>query len=415
MKILNRRGFITASGAAFLGFPFFRASENPYTISDSEPGTDAPAAPVDEYIDPWLEIDTRKLAWNVAQVRKRVENRPIMAVVKCNGYGHGLVGVAKAFARQDVTHFAVVKVQEAVDLRKNGIKGEILNFGPFTRQEAGLLVSNEITQSVFSSTVDWLAEAARERKTQARVHLKVDTGLGRVGVPYDQAAPFIDKTAAMPDIKITGVFTTLTEDIDHDALQIERLKKIHDEAKRKGINLGLRHAASSLAVSNFPPAFLDMVRPGNCLYGIEKLPNLDIQQALTLKTRVILVKELKPGQTLGYHQVYKIEKNAKIATIPLGYSDGYPIGALNHTDALVHGTRCPLVGYMSANHVFIDVTRCSREVELGDEVVLYGSQKGEHITIGEVAKWGESSVYKATIMMNPLMPRVFIELGSESK
>lgn len=397
MREVNRREFLTLTGAASFVLPFSKQSPK------TKISTDYP----EEVFDPWLEINTSNLAWNISQVRKRVENRPIMAVIKCNAYGHGLVGMAKSLAEQNIRHFAVVKVQEALSLRENGIKGTILNFGPFSRQEAEQIVRYNISQSVFSRAVDNLADAARKLNRQARVHIKIDTGLGRVGVPYYEALAFVEKVASMPDIAIEGIFTTLTEEEDFDNIQIERLLQICNGAKKKGISVGLRHAASSGAITYFPPSFLDMVRPGNCLYGLEPLPNLDLKPVMTLKTRVIYVKKLRPGDTVGYHRVYKVEKETLLATLPLGYSDGYPPQAVNKADVLIHGQRWPLVAYMSANHATVDITGIEG-IKIGDEVVVFGTQKGNEISIGEVAKWGDISVYKVVIYMNPLLPRKFI-------
>jgi alanine racemase len=396
-KGMNRRAFLAFAGVAPLGL-----------AAAGCVGKNGPSDNVrNDFFDPWLEINTKNLAWNVSQVRRRVENRPIMAVIKCNAYGHGLVGTAKALQEQAINKFAVVKVQEGIDLRENGIQGMILNFGPFSRPEAEHIVRHGISQSVFSHTVETLAEAARRLNIQARVHVKVDTGLGRVGVPYDQALSFIEKVASMPDLAIEGIFTTLTEEEDFDKVQVERLIRVCEDARKKGISVGLRHAASSLAVANYPGSFLDMVRPGNCLYGLEPLPHLDLKPSISLKTRIIYVKKMRPGQTVAYHQHYKIKRDTLMATLPLGYSDGYPSVAVDKADVLIKGRRWPMVAYMSANHVFVDITG-GRGIQIGDEVVLFGSQDKAEIIIGEVAEWGDSSVYKVPILMNPLLPRIYV-------
>jgi len=397
MQNLDRREFLMLAGVAPLGL----------ALPGSMHARPAVPGKPDEFFDPWLEVDVKNLAWNVAQVRKRVENRPIMAVVKCNGYGHGVVEAATAFAQQGIRDFAVVKVPEALAMRESGIKGTILNFGPFTKAEAEQVVRHDLSQSIFSETVDPLAAAARKLGKQAKVHIKVDTGLNRVGVRYDQALPFIEKVAAMPDIAIEGIFTTFTEDIEFDKVQLLRFKDVCAAAAKKGISLGMRHAASSAAVANFPDAFLDMVRPGNCLYGLESLPNLDHKSALSLKTRVIYIKKVHPGETVSYHRRLKVEKETLLATIPLGYSDGYPYRAVNKGDVLIGGKRWPLVAYMSANHVTVDIT-ASQGIKIGDEVVLFGGQGREQITFSEIAEKGDSSVYKVVIEMNPLLPRITV-------
>ena len=397
MKKVKRRAFLALAGTAPFGFAYGYQLQNALYSQDK----------MNEYFDPWLEINTNNLAWNVSQVRRRVENRPIIAVIKCNAYGHGLVGFAKALEKQNIKHFAVVKVQEALLLKEAGIKGMILNFGPFTRQESELIVRHGVSQSVFSETVELLAESARRLNRQAKVHLKIDTGLGRVGVPHDDALPFIERVATMPDIAVEGIFTTLTEDEEFDRIQIERFLKLCDEAKKKGISVGIKHAASSAAVAKYPDAFLDMVRPGNCLYGLEPLANLDLKPVMSLKTRVIYVKRMQPGETVSYHRRYNVEKEMLIATLPVGYSDGYPYRVVNQGDALIKGLRWPLIAYMSANHVTVDITG-SEGIEIGDEVVMFGTQEGNEISIGELAELGDSTVYKVPIGMNPLLPRIHV-------
>jgi len=359
------------------------------------------------FFDPWLEIDTNHIGWNVDQVRKKIGPTPIMAVIKCNAYGHGIVGVAKALQKKKIDRFAVAKVHEAVCLRENGIEGMILNFGGFSPDEAELLVKHDISQSVFSETVEVLGVAARKIRKKVKVHIKIDTGLGRVGVRHQEALKFIDKVAALTDLRIEGVFTTLTEEDDVDPVQIDNLVDIYDKAEKKGIRLGLKHAASSLAVVHNQPRLLDMVRSGNCLLGIESLPGLDLRPVMVLKTKVIFLKDMRPGESLGYHQRFKIVEPMRLATIPLGYSDGYPISALNKAQVLISGRRRPMIGYMSANHVFIDVTG-DQTVRIGDEVVLIGRQGKENISIGEIAKWAESTVYRVAVNMNSAIPRVFI-------
>ncbi len=391
---MDRREFLALAGAAPLGWalPPFPTRSHPATSEKTE------------FFNPWLELNLNNVTWNVAQVRKRVENRPIMAVVKCNGYGHGVVEISRAFAREGIRHFAVVKVPEAVAMRKAGIQGTILNFGPFTRAEAEQIVQHDLSQSVFSDTIDILAAAARKKNKRAKVHIKIDTGLNRVGVRYDEALPFIEKVAAMPDLFIEGIFTTFTEDPEFDRVQLQRFLEICDAASKKGISLGIRHAASTAAVSTFPEAFLDMVRPGNCLYGLEPLPNLDVRQVMSLKTRVIYVKKVHPGETISYHRRMKVTRETLLATLPIGYSDGYPYRAVNRGDVLIRGRRWPLVAYMSANHVTVDITG-AEDIEIGDEVVLIGRQGAEEITLSEVADQGDSSVYKVAMAMNPLLPR----------
>jgi alanine racemase len=399
MREINRRGFLTLAGTAPLALALPK-----HVLRGA---ITKPATSVGRF-DPWIEINLDNLAWNLSQVRRRVNNRPVMVVIKANAYGHGLVGVARFLETQNVRHFAVGKVQEAVSLRENGITSTILNFGPFSQEEAVEVVRLEVSQSVYTDAVDMLAEAARRLNKRAKVHIKVDTGLGRVGVPYHKATPFIERVGSMSETLIEGIFTTFTEDPEFDRVQLDRFLQVCDASAQKGISLGLRHAASSAAVATFPESFLDMVRPGDAIYGLEPLPNLDPRPVMSLKTRVIYVKTLRPGDSVSYHRRFTAERETLVATLPLGYSDGYPPQAVDQAEVLIQGRRWPLIAAVTANHSTVDVTGAER-VQIGDEVVLFGTQGGEELTISEVADWADSSVYKVAIGMNPTLPRVNIE------
>jgi len=359
-----------------------------------------------DLVDPWLEINTNNLRWNLGQVRQLVGETPVMAVVKCNAYGHGTAGVAQVLAEEGIEDFAVVKTAEALALRANGIKGRILNFGAFSAHEAHRLVEMGVTQSVFSDAVRQLDDAAIAAGRRATVQIKVDTGMSRVGIPYESAPAFVEKVNRLPNVEIDGVFTTLTEEPDFDPIQIERLERVCSEATRNGISIGVMHAVSSRGVTDRPSGYLDMVRPGNALYGFEQLPGMDLRPVMSMKTRVTQVKPLTPGDTIGYHRVRAVDKPMALATLPVGYADGYPPQVVDRIDVLIGGERRPVIAYMSANHTLVDVT--DSDVEEGDEVVLFGSQDGATVSLGELAEQAGSTVYRVATAMNPLLPRVFL-------
>ena len=214
--------------------------------------------------------------------------------------------------------------------------------------------------------------------------------------------------ASLPGIIIEGVFTTLAQEDDFDLLQITRLKKVCDAAEKMGISVGVRHAASTDAVVKYPTSYLDMVRPGNCFYGFETQSNMDLKPVMSLKTRVILVKTVVPGDTISYHRRLTVEKERRLAILPLGYADGYPFQAVNKAEVLIRGRRWPVIVYMSSNHTTVDITG-SEDIQIGDEVVVFGTQAQETISLQEVAAWAESSVYKVATGMSPFLPRIFLE------
>lgn len=351
-----------------------------------------PGLPTD-YFAPWIELDMQNLEWNVIETRKRVGRIPILAVVKCNAYGHGLVEISKALVKNGIRHFAVVKVWEALSLRKNNIRGMILNLGSFSPLEAADLVKHNISQSVFSGTVNILAKEARKQERRANVHIKIDTGLGRVGVPMEEAPDFFREVAAMPEINIEGVFTVLTG-INKIPGQLKHFNRICDAAEKEGIPLGFRHAAASGDVSHGPAdAYLDMVRPGNCLYGLSpaSFANMDLKPVLSLKSRVLRIKETTAGTT--------------VAHVTVGSCDGYPPNKSGKAEVLIKGRRYPLKGDISSHHITVDITG-SADIETGDEVVLLGKQGDREITNAELSERSGQSVYRTPVYLNPHIPRL---------
>ena len=366
-----------------------------------------PAGAPADYTDPWLEIDTAALAHNISQIRAKTGNVPLMGVVKANAYGHGAVAIAQELQQHGINRFAVAKVAAAIALRQSGFAGPILNLGPFSTQEARLLIQHNIEQSVYNETVDVLAAAARELGQPARVHIKIDTGLSRVGVPFGAALPFVVDVAARRELALAGLFTTLVEDAAFDPTQITRLQEVVAAVKAQGIDPGIVHAASSAAAIQGTAPLLDMVRVGNGFYGFEPQTLVDTKPILSLRARVITVKTLLPGDSIAYHRRGLIERETRVATLPVGYADGYPFNAVDHgAQVLIRGRRWPLIVYMSANHVTVDVTG-DPTIQVGDEAVLFGRQGAETISISELAGWAGSSEYKICTNLSPLLPRIF--------
>ena len=403
MKDVNRRAFLKRAGAASVGLAVWGNAS-----SEASPPTHASRG-----ADAWLEIDLNHIGWNLAQIRRRVNNRPVMAVIKANAYGHGLVEVGKALEKQQISYLAVGKVQEALRLREGGVTTPILNFGPFARDEAEALVRHDIAQSVFTDEVVYLAGAARALNRTAAVHVKVDTGLGRVGVPHDRALAFVATVASTPGISMAGIFTPFSEEEDFDRVQLDRFVQVCEGARQRGLDVGLRHAASSAGVISFPEAYLDMVRPGIAIYGQYpsvreyKARRIDLRPAMSLKTRVTYVKTLRPGDAVSYHRAFVAEQDTDVATISMGYSDGYPYQAAGKAEVIVQGRRWPAIALVTSNHMTLDVTGAS-SLEIGQEAVLFGKQGEVEISAEEVAAWAGTSVYKILIGMNPLLPKTYL-------
>jgi alanine racemase len=363
--------------------------------------------------DPWLEINKANLVWNFRQIQSRVGGKLVMAVIKANAYGHGLVGVARALEAAGAKHFLVGKLDEARELRAAGVRARILNFGPWSVTDAADIIRLDLSQNVFTDQVQELDAAGRRLGRRARVQIKVDTGLGRFGVPHDRAFEFIERVAALRSVSIEGVFTTFTEDPEFDRVQLSRLQGICARALERGFSIGLRHAASSAAICDFPEAYtdLDMVRPGIMLYGLypsaraEQERKLDLKPALSLKAGVAYVKTLRPGESVSYHRAFTASQLERVATLPVGYSDGYPRTLAGKGGVLIAGRRCPILAITSnAAIVRLGDTPAVR----GDEAVLIGTQAKETIAASKVANLTSASVYNVVIGMSGLLPLTYI-------
>jgi len=369
-------------------------------------------APTPPY-DPWIELNLKNMTWNLSQIRKTARVK-VMAVIKANAYGHGLVEVGKHLEKNGIDFLMVGKLQEALLLREKGVSASILNFGPFSSEDAEKIIKSNISQSVFDEKVRSLSKAGIELGKKAKVHIHVDTGMGRMGIQHREAWPFIQSTSSLKGIFIEGISTALTEDDEFDREQLNRFLELCREAEKRGMSLGLKHAASSDGVLDLPSSHLDMVRPGIALYGYypsektQKEDRLGLKPVLQLKGRVVTVKTLQPGDSVTYHRKYTAQKKEKIAIIPVGYSDGYPPNVIGKASVLIQEKRYPLIAAVTANHCIGLLGENSR-VSPGDEVVLLGYQGAEKITAEEIAGWAGMSSYKILIDLNPQLPRVVIK------
>lgn len=409
MRIFDRREILKMAG---LGIPAA-------SVSGIGTGMDSFCQEIGlkERSGPWLEIHLANISWNVEQLRKRVKGRPIMAVVKANAYGLGLPGVARFLQDEGIDYLAVAGACSAIGLREAGITKPVLNLGPYSEAESGELVKLGITQSVYTDRFAFLNKVALKQGTQAKVHVKIDTGLGRLGVPYYEALPFIRKINSAQGLKIEGIFTALTEEEGFDKEQLSRFLKVCETAKQEGIDIGLRHAASSAGILDFPEAHLDMVRPGITIYGhypseqARQERKIILKPALQVKAPVLYVKTLRPGDGVSYHRPFVAEEETRVATIGIGYSDGYPRTVVNKGDVLIKGKRFPLIASITSNHMTANL-QGDKDIEIGEEVVLIGNQGTAELSAEEVAEHAGISVYQLLIQMNPLLPRRYVHAGA---
>lgn len=359
--------------------------------------------------DPWIELNLENMSWNLDKIRK-ICRLPVMAVIKANAYGHGLVEAGRYLDKKGIDYLMVCKLQEARQLRNAGVECPIHNFGPFCPENSEELIENNISQSVFTKEIKILNNTAQKLGKKAKIHIHIDTGMGRMGIPYYNALPFITETYSLKNLHIEGISTTLTEDHEFDIVQLRHFLSLCKKAEKKGISLGLKHAASSDGLFSFPKAYLDMVRPGILIYGYypsektQKEDSLSLKPVLQLKSRVAAVKMLRPGDSISYHRAYIAKSREKIAVIPIGYSDGLPYNLSGKGFVLIRGERFPIVGSVTANHIEVKL-KLDYQITSGEEVVLMGSQGKDNITADEIARWSGISTYKILIRLNPLLPR----------
>ncbi|HEU4997156.1 MAG TPA: alanine racemase [Gemmatimonadaceae bacterium] len=389
--MLNRRGFLATAAAAGLphvaGVPRPKLAEAPISI-----------------FDPWLEIDASALAYNasaVARLGGGSNARPIIAVAKNNAYGLGLEVAGPLLDRlPEVRMLAVVRPSEALALRNAGVKKPVLLMGPASEDELLELVPLDVVQSPYRAAAPAILGKVAERlQRPVRIHLYVDTGMHRMGIPVGQALPWVEALAKSGAVRIEGAFTELVEDPEFDRQQAARLRALKADAAARGIDIGTLHAASSDAVMHgTSETFLDAVRPGLALYGgyvsERALQRGELRPSYRLKARVLRVDRLEAGEGVSYHRRWTTDKPIWTATLGVGHVDGYPSGAVKGCEVLIRGKLFPVVGTVSASHTVVALG-AEESAQVGDEATLVGPDRPA-LHPNEVARragWSEYNMF----------------------
>ena len=369
----------------------------------------------------WAEIDLDAIAHNVKEIR-RITNphAEVMGVVKADAYGHGVREVANTLLANGVTRLAVSMVDEAIELRQDGITVPLLVLGYTDPCRADDIIDYDITQTVFTHELARaLSERAVERNVKIKVHVKIDTGMGRVGfLPGYSAVKDVMEINRLPGLVIEGMFTHFAvadEDGEQDAYtlqQFELFNNISTELSRVGIHIPLRHVANSAAIIRFPQMHLDMVRAGIILYGLHPsgvtdTGKIDLRPAMGFKARVTNLKTLEPGSSVSYGRTYKTEEKCRIATVSIGYADGYLRAFSNRADMVIGGERCPVRGRVCMDQSMVDVSHMKGPVSVGDEVELFGS----HLSVNELAALADTINYELICLIGKRVPRVYYKDG----
>jgi alanine racemase len=359
------------------------------------------------------DIDLDALVHNLALVREAVGDRPILAVVKADAYGHGAVAVARALAEAGVAMLGVALPEEGIELRRAGLRTPILLLGGLTPAQADAVLDHDLTAAVYrADQVQALQEAAGRRGLDAAVHLKIDTGMGRLGVPVDDVPGFAALLAAARRLRVAGVFSHLAVADDpadpFTGEQIARFREALGRLRERGLDPPHVHLANSAAVTDHPPAWLTLVRPGIVLYGYPPSARVrprDWRPVLALKTRIIYLKTVPEGTTLGYGRTYVAPGPRRIASLAIGYDDGLPRALGNRGHVLVRGREAPIVGRVSMDLTTIDVTGVP-DASLGDEVTLIGADGGARLGADRVAEWAGTIVWDVLCGIGARVPRL---------
>ena len=370
----------------------------------------------------WIEIGLDAIAQNVKNIKQLIgEKKELMAVVKGNAYGHDILEVSSVVLNNGATRLAVARLEEGIFLRKAGITVPILILGLTLKQQAELLVSYNITPTVCEyEMIEKLSESAIKEDKVVKVHLKVDTGMGRIGIFSHDILRFIKRIRALKNVEIEGIFTHFSvadeKDKTYTEKQFRKFMGVLTALEKEGIRIPIKHLGNSATLLDLPHMWLDLVRPGISIYGL--YPSTEVQKTIKLipahsfKTRIVFLKELSMGKSIGYGRTYTTnQRRTKVASLPLGYADGYNRLLSNQGVVLVRGRRFPVIGRICMDQTMIDVTNLP-QVEIGDEVVLWGRQGQEEITIEEIAEKIGTINYEIVHMPDKKrVPKLFIKDG----
>ncbi len=356
------------------------------------------------------------LEGNLDQVRRRAGKSPIIAVVKANAYGHGAVKIAKYLIQscRQVTMLGVASLDEGIALRDAGIKAPILLMTGCSVNKIKAVVAYRLTSALFDlPTLSALSRYAKKTCCEIAVHLKVDTGMGRLGISPDDVLGFLQK-AMDAGISVRGVFSHFAEadlaDLSYARAQLTKLKKIRASLREKNI-VPMFHLANSAAILNFPSALMDCVRPGLMLYGyspLQRKSTSGLSPILTLKSRVISIKKVPAGTAISYGRTFITKRETHVAVVGIGYADGYPRSLSNCGEMIAKGVRVPVIGRVCMDMTMLDVTKVPA-LSVGDFVTVMGQEQKERVWADELAKKANTIPYEILCGLKGNIPRVYIQ------
>lgn len=359
----------------------------------------------------WFEIDLDALSYNIKIVKEKTKkDAEVIAVIKGDAYSHGADYVSSIFLENGIKILAVAATQEGVFLRKRGITAPLLILGPMLPHEAETVVYYDLIPTVTTlSILEDLNMWGEKLGKRVKIHIKVDTGMGRIGFFPEDIGPVIDKILTYPNIYISGMFSHFSsspEDKEYTMLQFERFREAMELAEKK-THIDMYHIANSAAILLYPKTHLNAVRPGILLYGYFPGNGIDfgikLKKAMEFKTEVAYIKEVPEGTPIGYNKTYITNRKTKIATLPCGYADGYHRFLSNKGRVIVGSEFAPVIGRVCMDQMMIDITDIP-DVKIGDEVILLGSKDGKEVWLTEWSELTGASVHQLLIDLGKTRP-----------
>lgn len=369
----------------------------------------------------WAEINIDAIRANLLYVKSKLPSETmIIGVVKADAYGHGAIPVSQELLKLGVEYLAVSNIDEAIELRNAGLSSPILMFGPVEVPEFGKLIQFNIFPTVYSyDYAKELSESYRYRGVFPKVHIKIDSGMGRLGIPVDDALLEVEQISKIEGMIIDGIyshFPSSDEDIEYSEQQTLKFTKLIADIKRLGIKVRHFHIANSAAIFNLPASYSDpytMVRPGLCLYGYSSQKNPDIQNSMSLKARVSAINKMKQGQTVSYLRTYKIKENGEnIAVLPVGYADGIPTILSNKIKVKIKNKLYPNVGRICMDYMMVSLGQNPEKIEVGEEATIFGEGAASVEYFGKLC---HRIPYEVTCAVSKRVPRIYTRKEDERK
>ncbi|HUN66870.1 MAG TPA: alanine racemase [Bacteroidota bacterium] len=365
------------------------------------------------------EINLQAVKANLEAVRRKAgPSVGVMGIVKANAYGHGIIEIAHALNKFGIDYLGVGFLEEGILLRNHGITAPILVLGGVLGSQVDEFLEYQLDITVSSVEIAEKinAEAAANPARRPRVHLKIDTGMERLGVRWEHAERFIEHVARLPHLDVIGIYSHFATADERDKSfvneQMSRFSEVLRKSERLGLDIRYRHIANSGALLDVPSSLLNMVRPGILIYGIypsmETSESVDVKPVLSLKSKVVYLKEIMPGMSVSYGRQFVADRRTRIATVPIGYGDGYSRQLSNRANVLIRGGQFRVVGAVCMDQVMVDVG-LDAEVHVGDDVTLIGKDGSSEVTVWQIARWMNTLPYEVLTNIAARVPRYYFE------